>query len=320
MILILSISTDSTTKKVCDFLRQMKRDFFLLDENSIIDKVSVFFEGKEKKHNVKLSINNIELKLSDVKFVWYRRGDLNLFNMNLLLGINNKDLQAYYITEINGLKKFLYQYLDSIPHLNRYSDNQISKLEVLLVAQKEGLSIPTTLVTNNREDVDFHLNPDSKLITKAINMAASINFEGEILNGYTGRITKESLPQFFFPTKFQNEIPKIFEIRTFLLDNNFYSMAIFSQSNNNTIFDYRNRIGLENRELPIRLPRVVERRLLKIARKFQVKSASFDLIYSINHKYIFLEMNVIGQIENVSINCNYQLEKKIAEYINLKSK
>ena len=46
-----------------------------------------------------------------------------------------------------------------------------------------------------------------------------------------------------------------------------------------------------------------------------LETGSLDLIYSKTGQYYFLEVNPGGQFSMVSIPCNYNLEKKVAEYL-----
>ena len=43
-------------------------------------------------------------------------------------------------------------------------------------------------------------------------------------------------------------------------------------------------------------------------------TGSIDLIVTPNNEYIFLEVNPVGQFEWLSTNCNYYIEKHIANY------
>lgn len=47
----------------------------------------------------------------------------------------------------------------------------------------------------------------------------------------------------------------------------------------------------------------------------EIKSGSLDLIVDENGDYVFLEVNPIGQFAQVSIPCNYFIEKYIANYL-----
>ena len=125
-----------------------------------------------------------------------------------------------------------------------------------------------------------------------------------------------SLPEKFFPSLFQEEIIKEYELRSFYLDGRFYSMAIFSQNNKKTKVDFRNYdLKHPNRTVPYKLCEIVQERLKKTFTELKLKTGSADLIKGKDGEYYFLEINPVGQFTQVSMPCNYQLEKKIAEFI-----
>ncbi len=125
----------------------------------------------------------------------------------------------------------------------------------------------------------------------------------------------ESISDEFVPTFFQKYEEKKFEIRTFYLDCNFYSMCIFSQKNENTKVDFRNNdLDIPNRLSPFNLPKEIEIDLIKMFNYFKLDCASLDIIYNSNG-YHLIDVNPIGQFGMVSYPCNYSLEKKIAEYL-----
>ena len=118
----------------------------------------------------------------------------------------------------------------------------------------------------------------------------------------------------FAPSQFQDLIEKKYEIRSFLLNRKFYSMAIFSQEDEQTRTDFRQYNDVKpNRNVPYNLPEKLEEKLLKLADSFGLSTGSFDLIKTKNNDYVFLEVNPEGQFGMVSYPCNYYLEKKLAE-------
>mgnify|MGYP003653909829 CR=1 FL=1 len=47
--------------------------------------------------------------------------------------------------------------------------------------------------------------------------------------------------------------------------------------------------------------------------KMDLNCGSFDIIYTPSGEYYFLEVNPVGQFQWLSYNCNYFIEKLIAE-------
>lgn len=194
---------------------------------------------------------------------------------------------------------------------------RFSKLAVLEAALECGLHVPKTLITNNKKDLQDFYEAVGTMITKAISNSLELTLDGKLYTSYTSEFQPkhfEVLPDTFFPLLVQEKIDKKFEIRAFFLDEDFYSMAIFSQSNPKTSIDFR-RYDLDtpNRNVPFQLPHDIETCLRKLVKKLGLNTGSIDLIYTQEDEFIFLEINPSGQFGMVSYPCNYYLEKRIAE-------
>lgn len=92
-------------------------------------------------------------------------------------------------------------------------------------------------------------------------------------------------------------------------------MAIFSQQTDQTSVDFR-KYSREtpNRVVPFKLPVEIESKLKKVMSILGLNTGSIDLIYTLDSKFVFLEVNPVGQFGMVSYPCNYQIEQKIAKY------
>ena len=124
----------------------------------------------------------------------------------------------------------------------------------------------------------------------------------------------ESLDEFFFPSYFQEKIEKKYELRVFYLEGEFYSMAIFSQNDSQTKVDFRKYNKVKpNRNVPFKLPLTIESKLQNLLEHYRLNTASLDIVVDKCGRYVFLEINPVGQFGMVSVPCNYYLEKKIAE-------
>src|SRR5262249_29782735 len=102
----------------------------------------------------------------------------------------------------------------------------------------------------------------------------------------------------------------------FFFQNEFYSMAIFSQYDEQTAVDFRHyNTRVPNRMVPYKLPAQICDRLSHLLAKMHLESASIDLIKDVDGRYIFLEINQVGQFGFLSDACNYQLEKRVARHL-----
>ncbi|MDP3927797.1 MAG: hypothetical protein Q8R57_02120 [Bacteroidota bacterium] len=111
-------------------------------------------------------------------------------------------------------------------------------------------------------------------------------------------------------------INKRFEIRVFFLHDLIFASAIFSQNDEKTIVDFRNyNIDKPNRIVPIKLPIDTTLMIKSIMASINMNSGSIDIIYDEKKNYVFLEINPVGQFQQVSYPCNYFLEREIAKIL-----
>jgi ATP-GRASP peptide maturase of grasp-with-spasm system len=183
-----------------------------------------------------------------------------------------------------------------------------------------GLKIPNTIVTNCKKDLFDFLLKEQEIIIKPLSDAFTLIIPNEIsLLTYTSEISKEKIEKmddWFFTAMFQGLIKKKYEIRVFYLEPNFYSMAIFSQNDEKTTLDFRNyNDDKPNRNIPYKLPIFIEDKLRELMKKLNLQTGSIDLIKSYQNDYVFLEVNPVGQFGMTSKPCNYQIEKKIAQFL-----
>jgi ATP-GRASP peptide maturase of grasp-with-spasm system len=181
------------------------------------------------------------------------------------------------------------------------------------------MEVPDYLITTSKNALRSFLEKHEGVITKVIHMPLFFINEGIMAPTYTitvGPEDLEYLPEHFSESLFQSMVPKRYEIRTFYLDGDTYSMAIFSQNDDQTKVDFRryNR-DKPNRNVPYKLPAAVKAQLAGIMDHLQLRSGSFDIIMTPEGQYVFLEVNPVGQFGMTSIPCNYYLEEKIAKYL-----
>ena len=260
-------------------------------------------------------------KLENIISIWFRR-TYTLINPKIpasptmFLRKEFSQLYAYNYNRLIRENKIKYS-------LNKYEDMKLNKLNVLDLAKKYGLNIPISDIICNKFDLRFFFEKVEEAITKPITNI--FYFEDNLSNifiPYTRKITKsgiEILPESFFPSFFQQYIEKEFEIRTVFLENEFYSMAIFSSLNVNTQEDFRNYdLSKMNRFIPFKLPNMVESSLKKLCKELDLNFCSIDLIFN-GKDFYFLEINPVGQFGMTSLPCNYNIEKKIAALLSQKN-
>lgn len=311
MILINAESIDISTWKVIKFL---EHPFIRINDDQILKNIIINY-AKGRKN---IQINGHSLK--DVDSFWYRRGNLNyafpiekeqeyfnLLNFNL-----NKEWQV-----VSNMIQFLLEKKHSLGNFNRSMSN--NKLIDLHHAQFVKLDIPPTLIATTKKDLTLFLKKHKRIITKSIGDLKFSKNNNPFKGMGTQEVTMGNINQLnsrFFPTLVQAFIPKTIEVRVFYLAGDFYPMAIFSQLDEKTAMDYRNYNNEKpNRIVPFSLPKSIEQKLHQFMEISELDTGSIDLIVTPNNQFVFLEVNPVGQFDWLSINCNYYIEKKIADYL-----
>ncbi len=326
MVLILSIQHDISTSLVMDWLELHGIPVLRIngDENKWIFKhvtqAGVFFENKETGEVV---------NISKCSACWWRRSGirkedyypLDLKNQDYKVGKNigiNDYIPQIISSEIMGLHEYVLNRLKNDIPIQLGSPNMdLNRLVVLDMAKEIGLNIPDFEVITSSNQLYMAQRSMGGVVTKAIVNGVYDVIGNERFYTYTELIPDnfvnqdEDIP--FAPSLISKLIHKKFEIRSFFLDGNFYSMAIFSQGSEATKIDYR--IAPPSVEVPYQLPKDIEMKLAKLYRKLELNTGSADLIVNEEGEYVFLEINPVGQFGMTSVPCNYNLEEKIAKYL-----
>lgn len=315
MILIMSEYGDNSTVYVSRWLLHKNIPFVRIDyeETYFIEKIKLDDAGYEF---IIATDNNKRIKLSEVKAIWYRRGDLKLFFPSLE-EIEEKKLKAIMYSQLEmenmTLEYLFYCFMQEIPHIGSFQTRQMNKLHVLREASKLGIKIPDTLVCSSKKVFAESFSHDS-VITKGLYEGFRAKLSTGNYTTYTEKISKEEVSDSFFPSLFQKGVEKEADIRSFYLYGEFYTMAIRSQENEQTITDFRKYLkGVGNRSFPFELPNELEYKLHRLMNKLNLETGSIDLIFSKTGEFVFLEINPVGQFGMTSFPCNYYLERRIAE-------
>lgn len=310
MILILSDSKDLSTTCVIEWLEFLNKKWIRINTH---DDIKI----KHVAENILFIIKDNAIKISEIEAVWYRRGYFILKNEYATKIYNQIDnLQN---EELKMLIQYVYHKLFKIKHINKIMNADVNKLIVNDIARDLKILTPYDLVFSDLKMLKETIEKNTKdeYITKVVSGNCMQTFEDFIIYNYTKKLNLEKINDpTFFPSLIQNKIEKKYELRIFYLHSVFYSMAIFSQKDNQTNVDFRNyNDDKPNRTVPYKLPKKIEEKLDLLMKKLDLNSGSIDMIVTPSNEYIFLEVNPVGQFSMVSYPCNYNLEKRIAEYL-----
>ncbi len=310
MILISSEANDFSTNDVIDWLLFYNRPFKRIN---LEDDYNINFNLKK----IIIKVNGSIIDVNLIKSYWYRRGKISIKKR----AINNIDLlREYSVEEEETLNQYLNKVIGN-KKLNTHDTIFLNKLIVSDLASEVNMLVPKSYLLDNKQDVEKILIKHP-IITKGILQSNSFQNRknNDLYISYTNRITKKDLnkiPNTFFPSLFQQEIIKKYELRVFFLEKRFWSMAIFSQSNSKTMIDFRRYDNKKpSRTVPYILSDEIKSKLLKLTSLLNINSGSIDLIVEkTTNNIFFLEINPIGQFGMTSYPCNYNIEKHIANFL-----
>jgi len=306
MILIISVDNDNTTTRVIEWLDCLNKSWIRIND---IDIVNITFLGND----VKFEQKDCSFLLSDVSSCWYRRGYVK-FNFGKFSDITS--LRILQKAEIQSVIEYVYYCLAQKRNINSFLNSQVNKLIVGSVAKSLGILTPIDFLFSEKKSL-VEKTRNGKFITKPVS-GDSIQRIGDVsIFNYTSILeTQQIKTNIFFPSLVQNYIEKKYELRIFYLHGKFYAMAVFSQKDNQTHIDFRRYNEIKpNRTTVFNLPKKIKNQLEKLMSQLSLNCGSIDMIVTPKNKYVFLEVNPVGQFGMVSDPCNYNLEKRMSEYL-----
>lgn len=324
MILILSKNgLEVSTTDVINWLIHLGGNYARLNGSDLEHSLSHKIELDQKGLSIELEDHPKLIDFEKVHVTWFRRWQdykkFRYMDLKKYDDLEDNSINVHIYQEFQSLSNNFYALLKKSKWLSHPDRTSANKLDVLYQAVSVGLSIPATLVTNSKKELKKFKEQQKYIISKAIGEVNTFILNKKRFGLYTSQVTSQDidvLPDQFFSTLFQKNIKKQYELRVFYLDKTCYSMAIFSQSNEQTKTDFRfYDEERPNRRVPYQLPLDIERKLVKLMNKLQLNTGSIDLMKGFDGEYYFIEVNPIGQFGMVSKPCNYFLEKKIAEYL-----
>ncbi|SDF26307.1 hypothetical protein [Cellulophaga baltica] len=307
MIYITTECQDVMTDLTIEWIISNKKDFRRFND-------SIFVEPQEL------------LSLKNVKKIWQRRGAFNFLPTGLKYEFTNKRELLNYVTKENrDYNIYLEHHFRTVLGSNYIGSftkevSSNNKLINLDFANEVGLDTPEYMVTCSKKELLQFYNRHQKIITKDLKSPVNIKTKRKNISSSGVKLLSESsiqkIQDNFAPIFLQKYIEKNFEVRIFVFNKKLYCMAIFSQLNDDTKVDFRNdHSSNPNRCIPYTLPSAVESKIWKLLNILDFDTCSIDLIVTPDNQYYFLEINPMGQFHWLSSNCNYYIEKEIANFL-----
>lgn len=173
-----------------------------------------------------------------------------------------------------------------------------SKARQLRYAQDAGLYIPSTLISNDPDDIRQFLSSDRAYIYKPLG-GHVWDEEGVVRKTYTAGVTTEDLPSDRIlratPGIFQEKIEKSYEVRAQFFGTSCFAIRIESSQLQSGDIDWRlDQRSIERCE-PALMPEEVKQACIALMTRLRIVSGGFDFIVTPDEKWCFMEVNDAGQ-------------------------
>ncbi|MBE9197602.1 MULTISPECIES: MvdD family ATP-grasp ribosomal peptide maturase [unclassified Nodularia (in: cyanobacteria)] len=245
-----------------------------------------------------LIVDDQKLDLNEVSAVWYRRVGIG----GRIPHTMDKQLRQASIQEsrvtiqgmIASIKGF---HLDPLPNIRRAENKQLQ----LQVAREIGLDTPRTLTTNSPEAVkQFAAECPQGMITKMLSSFAVYDEQQREQVVFTNPVSAADLEHLeglrFCPMTFQEKIAKALELRITIVGKSIFTAAVDSQALEQARHDWRKQgIALLDAWQPHNLPQDVAEKLLQLMAHFGLNYGAIDIILTPDNRYVFLEVNPVGE-------------------------
>ncbi|MBL0025929.1 MAG: grasp-with-spasm system ATP-grasp peptide maturase [Saprospiraceae bacterium] len=265
------------------------------------------------------------MKYENITIIWNRRwyddGKFLEQNSNLVKKLSHNaiaGLTSNISEERKVISNYYFNFFKNCKWTTYPTAMNGNKIIQLIEAENCNIIIPNYVITLKKSDLINFSNNYRKIITKPLSHIPALRDEKETTLFYTKilKLTEiKILANTFFPSLFQEYIEKEFEVRSFYFYGKIFSMAIFSQNQKETLYDFRSSPKKLNRRVPYKLPLDLEKKLRILMKKLELNEGSIDLIKSKKGDFVFLEVNPVGQFGMVSYPCNYNLELLIAKHL-----
>lgn len=293
MILVLTCSEDATADYLCGRMLQNAIRFIRVDTDTYLDRLQVSFNA----NGPILSWEGISFAPNDFSHVWLRRPKPLIYHV---------PDRAESIQIAHEWSECAEGFLAHIPlgrWLNHPSRNSTAshKLEQLSRAHGVGLHVPSTIVTQKREELlSFWEQSSGKVIVKPIAGGYLERDAPEMdTQVFTNRVSMADLHDLdslaSCPTLFQECIDKVWDVRITVVDNEFTAVGIQAYENGRQRVDIRRNNMMDVEYSRIDLPNEVRSSLSTMMAGYELRFAAIDMAIDSEGKWWFFEVNPNGQ-------------------------
>jgi len=294
---------------VRDYLKSKGKD-------SLILKSDAYGKEYQFSHSINSSIisgflfQDQFIKVESIKGIWNRKYAAPYTFDTEMTALNSPFLkEAHFLLFgfLNASTAFSLDKLQSILSAE-------NKLRQLLIADTVGLDVPSTIFSNNKEDIFKFLETHQDQVVVKMQGVISWSMEGSSDFFYTKKISAKDLEHSTvlnsYPMIYQQLVEKEYELRIIYVDGECFCGKIPSLPAH--IIDWRVP-GVQFNWEKSTIPESVKNKLKNLMDKLDLKFGAIDVIKSVDGKYYFLEVNPTGEWGMLQKDLDFPINEHIAE-------
>jgi MvdD family ATP-grasp ribosomal peptide maturase len=297
-VLIITKSDDNESIEfVTDAIKRKGGTSFRFDTDRFPTDLRLIMEHGPGAEKLRLISEAGELDLRDLIAIWHRRLRIGAGIPSSLDAQLRSASIGEAVATVKGMLASLKGFrMDPEPAIRRADNKQLQ----LQVASELGLETPRTIITNDADAVRaFALSCEGGIVTKMLSSFA-VYEGGQERVVFTNPVKSEDLDDLsglkLCPMTFQERIPKALELRVTVVGNRVFTAAIDSQASQAAQHDWRkDGVALLKEWRQYDLPSEVEARLLRLMDYFRLNYGAVDFILTPDGRYVFLEINPVGE-------------------------
>jgi MvdC family ATP-grasp ribosomal peptide maturase len=297
VVLLITHSGDFfTIDRVAEALSKKGVQPFRFDTDKFPLEVQLTVKFNKSKTYYMLEYGGHSITTEQVKAVWMRRIWEAKLGEELAPKFREASIKESLAT-LDGFWDSLREarWVDNLEKIN-FAHN---KLRQLRVASELGFVIPQTLVTNKAEAArEFFQQVKGKMVSKLLT-SLSRSMEQPAFFLYTSVVKEEDLVAAeslrYCPMVFQEEIPKLLELRVVYVNGNVFVGALDASAYAEAKVDWRSPGVDVGKWQHHQLPEEIVGCLKAFMRKFGLLFGAFDFIVTPSGEYVFLEINPLGE-------------------------
>jgi hypothetical protein len=262
--------------------------YFYVDYREFMEAGTVWLNADPDRRS-ELSLGPAKLLLSDVAAVVWSAP--MLIQIPALREASNTEIFSQrWLQVLRELRQMVPKRTLWLPsHPFNGSNQWQEKLSECLLAEECGLHVPATICTNDRERAATFIKKHEQVVFKEFSHAP---------NRFKIGLVDVTAPEFAHldssPVMLQRCIDKEFEVRAVVIGDRVFACRIDSQASDAAKLDWRVYDNARVRWDRMKLPKAVQKSMLKLMKRLDILWGSFDLIKGADGKFWFLEVNRPG--------------------------